>query len=413
MASRLFRPFVSLIGLLVLAGCGGGSSSIVPSQPTPSAKPAFLYVRTLAGAPPSESFNVAAFKLDPSTGTLTATATIPITQLAFGFTVDPTGKFLYISDLGVPGGVINIFSIDPNSGAPNQKGQFNPTTVICSFGCPPPVNGPGPLAMDPTGKFLFYGSSTFGVTNQVVGSLAVDSTGNLTATPGSPFPADYMPVKVAVHPTGKFVYTENIASSIIFGNTTGGTDPQPPLFELKNISGFSVAANGVLAPIPGSPFVPPPGSSFADLVFHPSGKFVYLTNSGSSNILGWSVDNTTGALTTLPGTPVSPGTLFGTGVIHPNGKFLYLPSIIGGITGFSIDANTGALAQLSGSPFAVDQRYISLVIDPTGQSLFVGDFTHNTLVEYKIDATTGALTISGSATPVGGQPESIAIVKAP
>ncbi|HSS97650.1 MAG TPA: beta-propeller fold lactonase family protein [Terriglobales bacterium] len=414
MAYRKFWPLVSLLGLLVLAGCGG-TSSITPSQPTPAAKPEFLYVRTLTQNPSTLPLvpGLATFKLDSTSGVLTSTATTSLDVLTLGFAVNPAAKFLYVSNFeNGPGDIVNIFSIDPASGVPAVKGQYAPLNTICSL-CPPAPNGPGPLAIDPAGKFLFYGSSVFGPP-QVVGVLAVDGTGMLSAAPGSPFPADLMPFAVAVHPSGRFVYTENVDPSILIGNTTtNGQAPTLPI-GLKSISGFSVAENGALTAIPGSPFPVPSNLSLTNFLFHPSGKFVFLTGGTPlQSVYVWSVDQTTGELSAVPGSPFGSVTLFTNGAVHPNGKFVYFPDLLDGLTAFSIDANTGVLTELGGIPGATGQRYANATIDPSGNFLFVTDVANETIVEFKVDTNTGSLTAQGTPTPLGALTQSMTIVKAP
>lgn len=120
-----------------------------------------------------------------------------------GIAVDPASRFLYLTEPPA----IDIFSIDPTTGAPAADGAFL-LDVICAL-CAP-QSGPGELAFAPSGKFLYYGSSTVGLgaggVVQGIGALAVNSaTGALSGVVGSPFPADQVPISVLVHPSGQFV----------------------------------------------------------------------------------------------------------------------------------------------------------------------------------------------------------------
>jgi DNA-binding beta-propeller fold protein YncE len=103
------------------------------------------------------------------------------------------------------------------------------------------------------------------------------------AVKGSPFKAGTFPESVAVDPTGKFAYVANPGSA--------------------NVSGYSIAANGALVPVPGSPFpaaLPGPDCVTVD----PTGKFAYVTNQGddSHNVSAYRIA-ANGALVPVPGRP--------------------------------------------------------------------------------------------------------------
>ena len=82
-----------------------------------------------------------------------------------------------------------------------------------------------------------------------------------------------------VTPDGRFVYTSNAGSS--------------------TISGFSIAANGTLTPLPGTVVTTQPaGGTNLDIAISSNGKFLYTLNSGSGTV-GMFVINSDGSLTTL------------------------------------------------------------------------------------------------------------------
>ena len=180
-------PLVCIFLLLtIVPSCGNGSSNVSP----PPSKPAFLYAVTLSG-PPTAVFQLATFKVDSSAGTLSSATTAALPPLIVPqVVVDPASKFLYVSDLSA--NAIDIFAIDPTTGVPTQTSAFA-VTGLC-LACPP-ISGPGVLSLDPSGRFLFYGSSTFGIgVFEGIGALAVDSTtGALSGVQGSPFAADQAP----------------------------------------------------------------------------------------------------------------------------------------------------------------------------------------------------------------------------
>jgi 6-phosphogluconolactonase (cycloisomerase 2 family) len=369
-----------------------------------SAKPEFLYTVALSGTAPNITFKMQTFSLNTSTGALTSTSTISWPQNTSWFAVDPASKFLYSSISNVSGNAIAIYAINRATGSLSADGSFslNGGNGICGLGCTPP-SGPGALTLSPSGNFLFYGSSNFNGVTQGVGALAVNSaSGQLTAVIGSPFQQSDRPVWLAVHPSGRFLYTENVSQTA-------------PGFALQDLSGFSVdSGTGVLAPLPGSPFAAPANASVTGLAMHPSGNFLYAaTGLAANGILAWSVDSTSGILTALPGSPFASGSETFGGTFDPTGKFFYTAAgKTGGIDGFSVDSNTGALVPLASPSFASSSTLSQPAIDPSGHFLFAAS-PNNSIVTFSLDPNTGTLTANSSATPAAGLPTGLTIVKAP
>src|SRR6266404_1499801 len=92
--------------------------------------------------------------------------------------------------------------------------------------------------------------------DNTVSAYSIGSSGALTPVPGSPFAAGNVTDSVAVDPTGKFAYVTNQGF--------------PPTNIPGTISAYSIASNGALTPVPGSPFAAvQPGSVAVD----PTGRF--------------------------------------------------------------------------------------------------------------------------------------------
>ncbi len=358
MRKRLCLVGSILLSVVFVSGCGSGSSN---GTPPPAPKAEFLYTIVDSGSPPNISFELSSFKLDTSTGGLTPTSTQPWSQL---------------------------------------YPQFFIPTNICGFGCIPNID-PGYLAVDPNGKYLFYGSASFGLPQPQIGALSVNSsTGTLSMVNGSPFPASQMPFAVFVHPSGKFVYTEDIS-----------TAP----FALTSVSAFAVdSANGALSQVAGSPFTVA-NASPVGFAIDPSGKFLYAaTGLAANGVLGWQIDSTTGALSPLPGSPFQPGASTLGAAFDTSGRFFYTSAgAAGGISGFSVDSNTGALTPLSGSPFSSNMVVSVPTFDPSGKFAYSPDFVNKAIAGFGVNSATGALTALGSSTNLGGHVGSLVIIKAP
>ena len=199
-------------------------------------------------------------------------------------------------------------------------------------------------------------------------------------------------------------------------------------------AGLALAACLVFAPsaaaltqVPGSPFSTGQGSDPSSVAFSPSGNLLAVGSdpndgSGPGTISVFSVDQTTGALTQVPGSPFSPnatGSLFGSGVgpvaFSPNGDLLVAANDgldYGSLSMFSVNPTTGALTEVSGSPFdAGEMPYPSIAFSPGGGLLAAttnGD-DGGAVAVFSVDQSTGALSeVSGSPFDVAGDAGALA-----
>ena len=94
------------------------------------------------------------------------------------------------------------------------------------------------------------------------------------------------------------------------------------------------------------------------------------------------------------------------------GKFVYVANAGGGVAGFTLNDTTGALVELAGSPWDDTTDALHVTTDPSGKFLFVvngdGVASSSTLTAYAIDATSGALTLIGIY-PTGSNPWAAAV----
>jgi 6-phosphogluconolactonase len=233
----------------------------------------FVYVAN------ESSNNVSAYSIGAN-GALTP---VPGSPFAAGtqpqsVAVDPTAKFAYVANLGVPpdfiGNNISAYSIGAN-------GALTPVP-----GSPFAAGSrPALVAVDPTGRFAYVANAGIFPINGSVSAYSIGANGALTQVPGSPFAAGNSPNSVAVDPTAKFAYVAN--------------------FNGNNVSAFSIGANGALTPVPGSPFAA--GNSPFSVTVDPTGKFAYVANASSNNVSAFSI-GANGALTPVPGSPFAAGT---------------------------------------------------------------------------------------------------------
>lgn len=147
------------------------------------------------------------------------------------------------------------------------------------------------------------------------------------------------------------------------------------------------------------------GSGPRHFAFHPNGQYAYVINEISKTITAFRYDPAAGKLTeeqTISTVP--PGTEGGSTaevVVHPSGKFLY-GSNRGhdSIASFSIDPNTGRLTATGhqGEGIKTPRNF---TIEPGGRFLLVGSQGGNKLLVFRIDAATGALSPTDQSAEIG------------
>jgi DNA-binding beta-propeller fold protein YncE len=161
--------------------------------------------------------------------------------------------------------------------------------------------------------------------------------------------------QVAGEPSGKFMV-----------GTTGETGLAPGGLLDKNIYVFNInQASGVLSLATGSPM--PTTNGPTRVIVHPNGKFVYdfslvLLSGFDGPLEGFQLDTTTGALTTINGSPFATTTTPYGGFFDQSGLYLFVHSS-GNIGVFNMDGTTGVATETFGTFGGVGDRVWS-VTDP-------------------------------------------------
>lgn len=316
---------------------GAAAGGIFPAGTYPrwvTTNPAgtFLYAAN------NNSNNISAYTVDATTGALTQVAGSPFASGTSpnGMVVNPAGTLLFVVNSNGPS--VSVYSINQISGALTPVGS-------------PYIVGSAPtrLAITPNGQFLYVLNQN----SHDISGFAVDSTtGVLTPISGGPF-SDTGAVNqggygITVNPAGTVLYVVNWEA---------------------NITALAIdATSGALTPVSGSPFTATTnytGWGWQSASLSPDGKLLFASTGNGGNLLTYSVDATTGALTQLTsdsyGAYGNAGTNFT--VPDPTGKYLYVSNalaIYGSVV--SIDPATGALQDLAGSPFGVGARPFDLAV---------------------------------------------------
>ena len=311
----------------------GGINSIVSERMTVDPLNRRLYVIN------DSSDSVSAYSIDPATGAITP---LPFSPIALGagnwnsIAVHPSGAVLIVSN-GSSGAGSLSFNITPTTATPAPGNPFlvgatsafsstfsrdggyfyvggNTGTVIAGFsvnpssgvltplpGSPFPAGGTSTIAyaMDSAGRF-------FGVDNAFNIRVFTTSSGVLSPVTGNPFPSGLTQRRFGlIHPNGDFY--------IVAGNSG------------NNVGVYRISGSGsgtTVAPVSGSPFATG-GTTANCLAITASGNFLYVGNRISRNVTSFSVNSSTGVLTSLGLQPSN--TLGTTGAINGCG---YLPDAV-------------------------------------------------------------------------------------
>jgi 6-phosphogluconolactonase len=355
-------PFI-LILILVLAGCGSSShSTLCPSSasatctcgPCPVQSVSYVYASGLNG-------QVAAYPVDAATGALGTPSTTSGPSASFGIaTINNT--FLYASD-SESSGSIDAWTIDQSTG--ELSSIAGSPFALGAFALPT-----GLAATDNVGPFLYVADVA------KIDAFEAGTMGMLSAVPGSPFAAG-INLYLALDPQDRFLFAANDG---------------PP----ASVLGFSIdQSTGALTPVPGASFPITSNQTspmqLGQVAVDASGKFVYVVLTFSNEVLAFSIASN-GALTPVPGSPFAAGI---TPLSMTTTKNFVYVSNAAGISGFSIDGSSGVLTPLAGSPFAI---HATPIITDTGASYLYGSSAAG-MLSFRIDPSTGALTQIGSTTP--------------
>jgi WD40 repeat protein len=233
-------------------------------------------------------------------------------------------------------------------------------------------------------NFLYAGNS--GSNN--VSAFSIDpATGVLTSVPGSPFATG----GVAGVTAGMSLTTTPDDKFLIVANG-----------ESKTISVFSVAANGALSLVVGSPFASGATGSLASAKVTSDGKFLAVS-SVADGVFMFNI-SATGALSAIPGSP-TPDT--GAAGIDINCANTQLFVALNGAANSRVDvfdiSLTGTLSRIMGSPFNGPGMNSNVaVLSPDDSKLFVSAQDSNTVTVFSVSPGGALSVVAGSPFAVPG-----------
>jgi DNA-binding beta-propeller fold protein YncE len=312
-------------------GTGNGGGWYGANRAAVSPVGNFLFVSN------SVSNDVSVFTINPKTGVLKLVEGSPFatggSSGGAGIALSPTPNGMFLMAGNCSPSNVTVFRIGSTGTLTPIKGS-----PFHSLGC---ADG---IMVSPNGKFLAVGED--GAFQVEMFSIARD--GSLTSLGVTPTSGGAGAAGVDIKCTSKTLYLGEFGS--------GGT----------NVEAFSISSKGALTPVPGSPFASEGGSE-RDVVllgripgemriFVDNQKLLFVSNEISDTITVFTVASN-GSLTLVDGSPFA----MHTGAEEPagmatswDGSLLYVANWTGRVSVFRV-AKNGALTEVAGSPFATGQ----------------------------------------------------------
>ncbi|HVR76466.1 MAG TPA: lactonase family protein [Planctomycetota bacterium] len=341
-----------------------------------AAAPLRVYVGTYTG---EKSKGIYFFRFDPATGKATTPELAGETESPSFLAIHPSKRFLYSVNEVSPRGRVSAFAINLGSG------KLTFLNTESSEG-----GSPCHLVVDNAGKHLLV--ANYGGGNAAV--LLIRADGKLGSSMSR---VDKGSIRIDPElrkepPRAHSIHLD-AANRFAVVAYLG--------FDRLMVYRFA-AERGTLSPVSGQEegVVLKRGAGPRHFTFHPSGRFAYVINESDCTMTALSYEAEKGLLkeiatvSTLPDKIVK-GYSTAEVVAHPSGKFLY-GSNRGhdSIAVFAIDQETGALKPVEHEP-TQGKTPRNFAVDPTGNWLFAANQNSSTIVVFKIDRETGSLEPTG------------------
>jgi 6-phosphogluconolactonase len=353
-----------LLSILVLAATAAGIVSAAHN---------IVYAGTYTG---KGSQGIYAWRFDTATGALAELGLVGETNNPSFLAIHPNGKFLYAVN-ETKDGEVTSFSIDPRTAKLTELNHV-------------PAGGADPchLVVDPTGHALIVANYTGGsvasfpiaadgTLGNAVTFLQHHGSGVNKARQESAHAHD-----VALSHGNRFAIICDLGMDKLmvyrFDSQTGALTANDPAFALTK-----------------------PGSGPRHFVFDTAGTHGYVINELASTIATFDWDASRGALREIQTVSTLPAGFKGTNtaaeiVIHPSGRFLYGSNRgDNSLALFLVDKRTGTLKP-AGRFSTGGRTPRSFAIDPTGQWLIAANQDSNDIFEFRINQKTGALMPTGT-----------------
>jgi 6-phosphogluconolactonase len=394
------RNLFPLVGAAALAALVAPSLASADDDPADddhdddqSAPSRYVYVGTYTaphtapgGTQPSTAKGIYVFKMDGETGGLSPIQLFDQIENPSWVTVDAHASHLYATS------EVSTWKTVTKTGGITAF-AIDPTTGKITVIDDQPTKGaiPAHVIVDPSGKFAVvanYVGANWSVLpilpNGGLGSASGVSavTGHGPNTGRQEAPH---PHHTQFDPAGAYVFGADLGTDNVWSWTLNSTTGV--LIPNANLDHAQVAS----------------GSGPRHLSFHPSGKFVYVIDEMVSSITAFSYNALRGTFTWLQTVSTLPPDFTGTSstaeiIVHQSGKFVYGSNRgHNSIVGFRIDQTSGKLSLIgwTSTQGAIPRGFN---VDPSGRLMLVGNQNSDTVVPFRINQSSGKLHPTGAVT---------------
>ena len=382
-------PAILLVFLVLVTSLAvpGATRAQAPTKADAAPEAYWVYVGTYtSGKGANRSEGIYLLELDVRSGTLGAPRLVATAPDPSFLAIHPSRKFLYaVNELGEfrgrRGGGVSAFALDP------ARGTLTPLNQQSSVG-----SEPCHLVVDRAGKNVLvanYGSGS-------VACLPIEADGTLRPASSS--------IQHRGHGTdpdrqaGPHAHSINLDAENHFAVAADLGLDKVLVYAFDASSGKLTPNEPAFAPVA-------PSSGPRHFAFHPSGQFGYVINEMANTVTAFAYNPAKGTLTEIQTIATLPENFKGTShtaevQVHPSGKFLY-GSNRGhdSIAIFTIDPSTGKLSTVGIEP-TQGKNPRNFALDPTGTYLLAENMDGDTIVVFRIDGQTGALRPTGQTVAV-------------
>ncbi len=321
---------------------------------------------------PVSGTKILGFAMDPETGTLTRQHEVDMGMEGHAVGAGIGGKNLYVGLREGDSFAIASFAIEAQTGGLTAVGQVAVDGMPCY------------LAADKTGKFLLAAYYNAGMATV----HAIGENGALEEPQVDCYKTERFAHYISTDPSNRYAFVPHVASA-------------------NSIYQFYFdAESGKLAPNKAVPVLAcGAGQGPRHLAFHPQLDVVYADNEQGSSVTVYSFDREQGTLEEIQTVSTLPpegceGNTNAQLHIHPSGKFIYASNRgHDSIAMFSINASTGMITSLGQQPGEEVPRAFG--IEPQGKFLFSGADRSEKLLTFRIGED-GVLKAHGEAYELGG-----------
>jgi 6-phosphogluconolactonase len=329
----------------------------------------------------TNSKGIYAFRFDTSSGQLTPVGLAAETGDPSFLAISKNEKFLYaVNEVGnfegKKSGGVTAFALDHKTGKLTQLNQ------VASGGADPCY-----VSLDQSGKYVLVANYTGGN----VSAFPLGADGKLRAASSFIQHSGTGPNKerqegphahyIAASSDNKFVFAVDLGLDEVL------------IYRFDAAKGTLSASEPPFAKVEA-------GSGPRHLAIAPNQKFAYVVNELKSTVTAFAFDAKKGTFSVLQTLSTLPKDFSGNNdtaeiVVHPSGKFVYASNRgHDSIAVFSIDQAKGTLTY-TGDFSVKGKTPRNFALDPSGNFLLAANQESNNIVVFRIDRATGALTATG------------------